>query len=132
MSNDMIQIAVVGAHLTGQPLNSQLTERAATLVKSCRTAPIYFLYALQNTVPPKPGLKRVTGLGHAIEVEVWEMPITNFGSFIQLVKTPLGIGTLELEDRTSVLGFICEPFALDAATDISSYGGWRGYLARDK
>ncbi len=126
----IIEIAVVGAHLTGQPLNGQLTERGATLVKTTRTAPDYELYVLKGTIPLKPGLKRVSpGTGNAIEVEVWAMPMNHVGSFIQLIPEPLGIGTLRLADETTVKGFICEPYALEAAELISSYGGWRGYLS---
>ncbi len=125
----LIEIAVVGAHLTGEPLNRQLTERGATLVRQGHTAPDYRLYALKGTVPPKPGLKRVEpGAGFAIEIEIWAMPMELFGSFIKLVAPPLGIGTLRLENGTEVKGFICEPYALEAAEDISSYGGWRDYI----
>jgi len=126
-----IQLAVVGAHLSGQPLNHQLTDRGATLVRATHTAPEYRLYALSGTVPPKPGLRRVApGAGLAIEVEVWSMPEEKFGSFLQLVPAPLGIGTLVLEDGSQVKGFICEPYALESAEDISHYRGWRAYLCR--
>jgi allophanate hydrolase len=120
---------VVGAHLTGQPLNKQLTELGATLVKSCRTTKEYRLYALAGTIPPKPGLLRVgEDQGVAIEVEVWAMPMVHFGSFVALIPAPLGIGTLVLEDGTEVKGFICEPYVLDKAKDISVHGGWREFL----
>ena len=127
---NQIQVAVVGAHLTGQPLNHQLTSRGAKLLKTTHTAPIYKFYALTGTTPPKPGLIRLDGEpGHAIEVEVWEMPHTHFGSFMAEIPSPLGIGTLLLETGESVLGFICETYAVASARDISSYGGWRAYLA---
>jgi allophanate hydrolase len=130
MSDDtMIEVAVVGAHLSGQPLNGQLTERGAKLVKAGHTAPDYQLYALTNLVPPKPGLKRVAaGTGAAITIEIWAMPVEQFGSFMKLVGAPLGIGTLRLDDGTDVKGFICEPYALGTAEDISRYGGWISYL----
>jgi allophanate hydrolase len=127
--DETIFVAVVGAHLTGQPLNGQLTERGGCLVRTCRTAPEYRLYALKDTVPPKPGLERVVdGTGHAIEVEVWALPVESFGSFMKLVSSPLGIGTLRLDDGTDVKGFICEPFALASANDISHFGGWRNFV----
>jgi len=133
MDDDLIFVAVVGAHLTGQPLNGQLTERGGYLIKTCSTAPEYRLYALKDTVPPKPGLQRVLdGSGHAIEVEVWALPVDSFGSFMKLVSSPLGIGTLRLSDGTDVKGFICEPFALATATDISHFNGWRNFLATGK
>lgn len=133
MADDTILVAVVGAHLSGQPLNGQITERGGRLVKACRTAPEYRLYALKGTIPPKPGLERVMdGTGHAIEVEVWALPVEMFGGFMRLVASPLGIGTLRLDDGTDVKGFICEPFALATADDISRFGGWRPYLTACK
>jgi allophanate hydrolase len=120
----------MGAHLAGQPLNHQLLSRDARLVRSCRTAPRYRLYALARTVPPKPGLLRITEDegGMPIDVEVWEMTAENFGTFVAAIPPPLGIGTIELEDGTLVKGFICEPYAIKNARDITSYGGWRQYL----
>ena len=126
----MIHVAVVGAHLTGQPLNSQLTERDARLVRSGHTAEGYSFYALANTTPPKPGLIFDGQGAGRIEVEIWEMPAAHFGSFVALIPSPLGIGTLRLDDGSSVKGFICEPYAIAGSTDITSYGGWRGWLAR--
>lgn len=121
-------LAVVGAHLAGQPLNHQLTSRGAELVKACRTSPEYRLYALAGTVPPKPGLvcdPQYRGPG--IEVEVWSLGEAEFGSFVNEVPAPLAIGTLLLDDGTRVNGFVCEPHAVGSATEITSYGGWRKY-----
>ncbi|KPC50130.1 allophanate hydrolase [Amantichitinum ursilacus] len=125
---DCIRVAVVGAHLTGMPLNHQLLERNATLAARTFTAPEYNLYALANTTPPKPGLVRSAN-GAAIEIELWDMPISQFGSFVGLVQAPLGIGTLTIADGSQVKGFICEPWAIADATDITRFGGWRAYLA---
>ena len=126
----MVRVAVVGAHLSGMPLNSQLTERGARLVATTQTAPDYRFYALPGTVPPKPGLVRVAaGTGGAIAVEVWEMPAAHYGSFVALIPAPLGIGTLTLADGASVQGFICESLATQGAQDITHLGGWRAYIA---
>jgi len=125
-----VRLAVVGAHLTGQPLNGQLTERAARLVGTFRTAAGYRLFALSGTHPPKPGLVREEGAPGRIEVEVWDMDQAAFGSFVALIPPPLGIGTLVLEEGSSVKGFICEQAGLAGAQDITNYGGWRAYLAR--
>jgi allophanate hydrolase len=123
-----VRLAVVGAHLSGEPLNHQLTGRGARLVRTCRTAPVYRLYALADTVPPKPGLVHIGSAGAAVEVEVWELSLEAFGAFVAEVPAPLAIGTLELEeDGTSVKGFVCEPRAVAGATDITEYGGWRAY-----
>jgi allophanate hydrolase len=124
-----MRVAVVGAHLSGMPLNSQLTERGATLLELTKTSPDYKLYALPDTVPPKPGLLRVpAGQGACIAIEIWEMPVAQYGSFVALIPSPLGIGTLNLSDGRQVQGFLCEPLALDGAQDITHLGGWRAYM----
>jgi allophanate hydrolase len=123
-----LPLAVVGAHLSGMPLNSQLTERGARLIRSTRTIDRYRLYALPGTTPPKPGLKRVASQGAAIAVEVWDMPLRQLGSFLALIPPPLGLGKLELADGTWVTGFICEAYALDDALDVTPHGGWRAYI----
>ncbi len=125
-----VAVAVVGAHLSGQPLNWQLVERGAHLVKTCRTAASYRLYALAGTAPPKPGLVRDPGFeGEGIEVEVWAVPEDRFGGFVAAVPPPLGIGSVTLENGDVVKCFICEGFAIEGATEITSFGGWRNYLA---
>jgi allophanate hydrolase len=124
-----IAVAVVGAHLFGQPLNSQLLERGARLIKSTKTAPGYRLFELPGQKPMKPGLLREPGFaGPGIEVEVWAVPEQYFGSFVGLVPPPLGIGTAELESGELVKSFVCEPFALSGAKEITHFGGWRNYL----
>lgn len=127
-SEGRIEIAVVGAHLSGQPLNHQLTSRGGVLVRAARTAPGYSLYALADTVPPKPGLARDGGAG-LIELEVWSLSAEAFGNFVAEIPPPLGIGTLTLDDGRSVKGFICEPHVLPSAMDITVHHGWRAYLA---
>jgi allophanate hydrolase len=125
----VVRLAVVGAHLTGMPLNHQLTSRDAVFVERCRTASTYQLYALANTTPPKPGLVKAVTAGAPVEVELWDVPTEYFGSFVAEIPAPLGIGSLELEDGRVVKGFICEPIGLQGARDITSFGGWRAYLA---
>jgi allophanate hydrolase len=129
---ELYRIAVVGAHLTGQPLNGQLVERRARLVETTRTAAGYSFYALPGTVPPKPGLV-FDGVGQGgIEVEVWDMDAASFGSFVGLIPAPLGIGTLKLADGSAVKGFLCEAYAVRGAEDITAFGGWRAWLGREK
>jgi len=122
-----VRVAVVGAHLTGMPLNFQLTSRNAVRVEQTTTAATYKLYALANTTPPKPGLVRAEG-GSAIIVELWDIPLARFGEFVAEIPAPLGMGSLELADGRRVKGFICEPWALGEATDITAFGGWRSYI----
>jgi allophanate hydrolase len=125
-----VRLAVVDAHLSGQPLNDQLVERKARFIETTRTGPGYRLYALANTAPAKPGLFfDGTGAG-AIEVEIWEMDEASFGSFVAAIASPLGIGTLTLADGRTVKGFLCEAYAIEAAEDITAFGGWRAWLGR--
>jgi allophanate hydrolase len=123
-----LALAVVGAHLAGLPLHGQLVERRCRLRERTRSAPRYRLHALPGTTPPKPGLARVEQGGAAIELEVYEMPLSELGSFLALIPPPLGLGSVELESGEWVKGFICEPWALRDAPDISAHGGWRAYL----
>ena len=128
-----VALAVVGAHLTGMPLNHELTSRNARFLTLTETAPDYALYALANTTPPKPGLQRVAaGEGTSIVVEVWALTVEAFGSFVAGIPSPLGIGTLKLKDGSSVKGFIAEAEALKGARDISSFKGWRAFVTAPK
>ncbi len=124
----MIPIAVVGAHLTGMPLNHQLTDAGGRLLRETTTEPAYRLYALDGTVPPKPGLVRAAD-GAAIKVEIWALPEAAFGRFVTAIPAPLGIGKLTLADGSAVSGFLCEAHALTTAKDITHFGGWRAYIA---
>ncbi|AXB78314.1 allophanate hydrolase [Novosphingobium sp. P6W] len=124
-----VKLAVVGAHLKDMPLHWQLTSREATFVGAFDTAPSYRLYAMAESVPPKPALVHSED-GAPIKVEVYEMGVAEFGSFVVDVPAPLAIGTVTLADGTSVKGFVSEPRALTGAEDITSLGGWRAYIAR--
>ena len=126
-------VAVVGAHLSGLPLNGELRALGGRLLEATKTAPDYRLYALSDTTPPKPGLLRVeNGRGAAIDVEIWALPLEAFGRFADAVPAPLSIGTIALSDGRAVKGFLVEAAATASARDISSFGGWRAYLAREK
>jgi allophanate hydrolase len=123
------RVAVVGAHLSGMPLNHQLTERGGRLLEATHTSADYRLFALSDAVPPKPGLLRgAPNSGQPIAIELWELPMEHYGSFVSLIPAPLGIGTLTLLDGRQVQGFVCEPLALQDATDITPWGGWQAYL----
>jgi allophanate hydrolase len=124
-----VDVMVCGAHLSSLPLNWQLVDRGAWLVSTTRTAPRYRFYALPGGPPYRPGLIQVIDGGVAIDCEVWRMPIEQFGSFVNGIPAPLGIGKVKLEAGSEVSGFICEPLGVAGAVDISSLGGWRKYLA---
>jgi allophanate hydrolase len=125
-----VLLAVVGAHLAGQPLHWQLTTRGARLVSRTRTAPLYRLYAMAQQQPPKPALIHCGPGGQAIELEVYELDIADFGSFVAEVPAPLAIGSVVLDGGSTVRGFVAEPRALEGAIDITAHGGWRAYLAQ--
>ena len=134
-----ITLAVVGAHLRGQPLNGQLLEAGARFIEATQTTPDYRLFALAGTTPPKPALVRMpdhqndaTAPNRPIAVELWQVPLRLFGALVAQVPAPLGIGTVRLANGLSVKGFICEPAAIAAsagALDITHFGGWLAYLA---
>ena len=121
-------LAVVGAHLEGMPLHWQLTSRNARHVATTTTAASYRLYAMADSVPPKPALIHDAG-GAAIAVEIYELDMASFGSFVAEVPPPLAIGTVTLADGSTVKGFVAEPRAMVGATDITELGGWRAYIA---
>jgi allophanate hydrolase len=122
-------IAVVGAHLTGEPLNYQLTDRDARFVRRGKTAPSYQLYALPGTSPPKPGLVRMGAEGGvSIDLEIWDLPLSEVGGFLNQVPSPLTIGLIHLSDGRTVKGFLCEEIAVQDAENISAFGGWKSYL----
>jgi allophanate hydrolase len=125
-----IEIAVVGAHLSGLPLNGELTGLGATFVREVETIPDYRLFALPGTVPPKPGLLRVgEAVGSSIKAEIWSLDATGFGAFVAKIPAPLGIGTIGFTDGTAAKGFLVEAVATHGARDISASGGWKAFLA---
>jgi len=124
---DKVKLAVVGAHLKDMPLHWQLTSRDAVFVGAFTTAPTYRLYAMANSTPPKPALVHAED-GAAIALEVYELDMESFGSFVAEVPAPLAIGTVTLADGSSVKGFVAEPRAIAGAEDITHLGGWRAYI----
>lgn len=132
-----VDLLVVGAHLSGQPLNVQLVTAGATFVREARTASDYRLYAL-DTVPPKPGLVRAgppgpedaAAAGARIAGEVWRLPAAGFAAFVDALPAPMAIGTVTLEDGAAVTGFLVEPYAVADAEDITHLGGWRAFRER--
>jgi allophanate hydrolase len=125
-----LDIAVCGAHMSGLPLNHQLTERGAWRVSTTSTSPDYRLYALPGGPPARPGLVRVAQDGMAIDMEIWRMPEEHFASFVRGIPAPLGIGQVRNAAGTQTCGFLCEAVAVAQAADISHYGSWRNYLAQ--
>lgn len=127
--NDVVLVAVCGAHMSGLPLNDQLLRLDAKLVSNTSTSADYRLYHLSDFQPSRPGMVRVTQGGAAIDLEVWEVSLSNYGAFVSAIPAPLGIGTLELADGSRVQGFLCESYAIEHAQDITAHGGWRNFLA---
>ncbi|MDO3384734.1 allophanate hydrolase [Gilvimarinus sp. SDUM040013] len=126
-----MRIAVVGAHLTGMPLNYQLTELGAQFVEETTTSNNYRLYALADTTPAKPALVRAES-GQAISLEIWQLPMSNLGAFFSQIPAPLGLGSITLHTGESVKGFICEAAGIANASDVTEFGGWKNYIASIK
>jgi allophanate hydrolase len=125
-----VKVAVCGAHMHGLPLNHQLTSRGGRWLQTVQSAPEYRFYALAGGPVQRPGMVRVATGGAAIAMEVWELPAEHFGSFVDGIPAPLGIGKVRLADGSEVSGFVCEALAVDqGAQDITEWGGWRRWLA---
>lgn len=127
-----VKVAVCGAHLSGLPLNWQLTQRGARLLGAVQSAPEYKFYALAGGPVQRPGMVRVNEGGAAIDMEVWELPAEHFGSFVDGIPAPLGIGKVKLADGSWVSGFVCEAIGVEGGTDITALGSWRAWLAQQR
>jgi allophanate hydrolase len=126
----LIPIAVVGAHLSGMPLNHLLADAGGVRIRACRTAGDYRLFVLPGATPPKPGLVRDPGFaGAGLAVEVWGLSPAAFGAFVAAIPTPLGVGKVTLDDGSQITGFLCEWHAVQGAQEITDLGGWRAYIA---
>ncbi|MEM7696356.1 MAG: allophanate hydrolase [Pseudomonadota bacterium] len=121
-------LVVCGAHMSGLPLNGQLTERGGRLLQATTTAPAYRLLALPGGPPARPGLIRVAEGGGSVAVEVWALPLAHVGSFLAGIPAPLGIGTVALEDGSAAKGFLCEAVAEAGAQDITHLKSWRNFV----
>jgi allophanate hydrolase len=121
-------VAVMGAHMSGLPLNGQLTSRGGRFLEATTTAPEYRLYALPGGPPQRPGLLR-TSPGAAIAVEVWALPMVEVGSFLAGIPSPLSLGQVRLADGRLVTGFLVEAAAVEGAEDVTGFCAWRAYLA---
>jgi allophanate hydrolase len=130
--HDTVLLAVAGAHLSGQPLNHDLLHLGGRLAFTARTDARYRMFEIPGPIP-RPGLIRGTGApaedGAGIEVEVWRLPASGMAGLLASVLPPLAIGPMDLSDGAQVLGFLCTTEALDPDRDITSFGGWRAYLA---
>ena len=124
-----IEIAVVGAHLSGLALNHELVARGGRLDRAVATRPCYRLHALAGGPPRRPGMLRVDSGGAPIAAEVWTLPDEGFGRFVAGIPAPLCVGTVLLSDGTAPKGFLVEQAGLEGAEDITCFGGWRAYLA---
>jgi allophanate hydrolase len=125
-----IEIVAIGAHMSGLPLNHELQAEGAIFLRKIKTAPDYRLFALPGGATPRPGLLRcATGQGAQIACEVWALPADGFGRFVARIPSPLGIGTINLEDGAKTKGFLVEAEAVREGEDISRFGGWRAFLS---
>jgi len=130
MNENEILIGVCGAHMSGLPLNWQLTDLKAKLMQETKTKKGYRLYVLENKDPIRPGMIYDSSIQTQIDVEVWSMPVENFGKFMKQIASPLGMGTVYLEDGSSVYGFLCEADYLKDAKEISELKSWRAFICQ--
>lgn len=128
MNENEILIGVCGAHMSKLPLNWQLTDLDATFVKKTKTKQGYRLFVLENKKPIRPGMIYDSSIKYQIEIEVWSMPVENFGKLMKQIQSPLGIGTVYIEDESSVYGFLCEGDYLKEAQEISEFVNWRKFI----
>ena len=128
MKENEILVGVCGAHMSGLPLNWQLTDLDASLVKKTKTKKGYRLYVLENKDPIRPGMIYDSTSSYQIDVEVWSMKVENFGTFMKQIASPLGIGTVFLEDESSVYGFLCESDYIKGAKEISFLSSWKKFI----
>ncbi len=126
-----MELVVCGAHMSGLPLNHELTRLGARFLREARTAASYRLLSLAGGPPRRPGLVRSETGGAAIHVEVWALPRASFGAFVAGVPAPLCIGTVALADGSAAKGFLCEPAGTAGASDVSAVGDWRRVIAED-
>ena len=130
MKDNEILVGVCGAHMSALPLNWQLTDLDASLVKKTKTKEGYRLYVLENKDPIRPGMIYDSSVDTKIDVEVWSMPVQNFGKFMKQIASPLGIGSVYLEDESIVYGFLCESDYLKDTKEISDLGSWRSFICQ--
>ena len=130
MKENEILVGVCGAHMEGLPLNPQLTQLDAKLVQKTRTKKGYRLFVLENKDPIRPGMIYDSSSDTQIDLEVWSMPVENFGKFMKQIASPLGIGTVYLEDESGVYGFLCEADFVKGAKEISGFKSWRNFICQ--
>ena len=123
-----MEVVLVGAHMTGLPLNGQIAGLGGRFLERTETAPAYRLFRLPGPPPARPGMIRDAG-GAAIAVEVWALPLAQVGAFLALIPSPLGLGRVELADGRLAVGFLAEGAAVEGAEEITHLGGWRAFLA---
>jgi allophanate hydrolase len=122
LAPDETALFCIGAHMSGLPLNHQITSLGGRFLREANTQPGYRLFALGN----RPGMVRAAD-GAAIAGEVWALPTTAIGVLLAQVPPPLGFGTVLLDDGPS-LGFLAESAGIGDAPDITHLGGWRAWL----
>jgi allophanate hydrolase len=121
-------IALVGAHLSGLPLNSLVSGRGGRLLRRAQTDAGYRMMRVPGSGVARPGLIAGDGPAEGFSVEIWEVPLQTLGSLAAELTAPLHFGRLRLSDGTTVLSYLGDDTALAGAQDISEYGGWRAYV----
>lgn len=128
MNQSEVLLAVNGTLMRGLKLNPNMLAAKATFVRETKTEPAYRLWTINDE---HPAMLRVTdGSGVKVAVEVWSVPAAGLAGI--LLNEPLGlcVGKVRLEDGSIVLGVLGEPALVEGHREITTYGGWRTYLAR--
>ena len=123
LAADETALFCIGAHMSGLPLNPQLTALGGRFLRAARTAPAYRLYALGN----RPGHGARTPTGGAIEGEVWALPTAAIGTL--LARCRRRSASARVSWRTDpALASSPKPQG-SRGPDITRFGGWRAWLA---
>jgi hypothetical protein len=125
---DIVLLAVVAAHRTGQPLHPQLVALGARFARCAVTAPVYLMLALPGPGVARGGILRVGAAGAGVEVELHLLPTVAIGALVCSLPTPLAVGRVDLDDATSVAGLVCTHHPA-GALDVTDHVSWPAYLA---
>jgi gamma-glutamylcyclotransferase (GGCT)/AIG2-like uncharacterized protein YtfP len=123
---ETVLLAVNGTLMRGLELNPNLLAVGATFVRETATEPAYRLWTINDR---HPAMVRVKSGGVAVAVEVWAVPPAGLASILLKEPPGLSIGKVRLADGSEVLGVLGEPVLCEGQKEITSFGGWRNYIA---
>ncbi|HEX6721926.1 MAG TPA: glutamyl-tRNA amidotransferase [Burkholderiaceae bacterium] len=119
-------LAVNGTLMRGLELNPNMLAVGATFVREDATAACYRLWSIGDR---HPAMQRTPGPAASVALELWAVPPAGLASILQNEPPGLAIGKVLLRDGSVVLGVLGEPFLCEGQREITSFGGWRAYIA---